>query len=179
MEELILRDPAVTAVGRWTGLDTNGYSPTPQNVGVLRVALKASGRRRAYPEISGGLREQLTSAIPSANVEFHQILEDMINDVSGVPAPLEVSLEGPDEPHSREVREPDSAIHRCDTGRYRRILRRRLYRSHDPHRAGRAGARSARMADDVMPLEPTAEVRDAPHLRNTLHRAIDAQPHTG
>jgi CzcA family heavy metal efflux pump len=97
MEQLILLDPAVTAVGRWTGLDTNGYSPTPQNVGVLRVALKASGRRRAYTEISDGLREQLTSAIPSANVSFHQILEDMINDVSGVPAPLEVSLEGPDQ----------------------------------------------------------------------------------
>jgi CzcA family heavy metal efflux pump len=96
MEELILRDPAVTAVGRWTGLDTNGYSPTPQNVGVLRVSLKAS-HRRAYPEISESLREQLTSAIPSANVSFHQILEDMINDVSGVPAPLEVSLEGPDQ----------------------------------------------------------------------------------
>ncbi|HVR45538.1 MAG TPA: efflux RND transporter permease subunit [Candidatus Binatia bacterium] len=97
MEQIIQRDPAVSAVGRWTGVDTNGYSPTPQNVGILRVALKPPGQRPGYPEVSDRLRELVAAAIPSADVSFHQILEDMINDVSGVPAPLEVSLEGPDQ----------------------------------------------------------------------------------
>ncbi len=27
--------PPSSAVGRWTGMDTNGFSPTPQNVGIL------------------------------------------------------------------------------------------------------------------------------------------------
>lgn len=97
MEQIIQGDPAVSAVGRWTGVDTNGFSPTPQNVGILRVALKPPGRRPGYPEVSDRLRDLVTAAIPSADVSFHQILEDMINDVSGVPAPLEVSLEGPEQ----------------------------------------------------------------------------------
>ncbi len=97
MESLVLQDPAVVAVGRWTGIDTNGYSPTPQNVGVLRVQLKPQRGRDAYPVVSNRLRDELSAAVPSARLDFHQILEDMINDVSGVPAPLEISIEGPDQ----------------------------------------------------------------------------------
>jgi CzcA family heavy metal efflux pump len=97
MERLILRDPAVVAVGRWTGIDTNGYSPTPQNAGTIRVELKPLGERAGYTEISDRLRSELAAAIPSVQLDFHQILEDMINDVSGVPAPLEISLAGPDQ----------------------------------------------------------------------------------
>ncbi|MGB6517684.1 MAG: efflux RND transporter permease subunit [Candidatus Cybelea sp.] len=97
MEELILRDPAVIAVGRWTGLDTNGYSPTPQNAGVLRIELKPQNQRASYSVLSERLRNELTDAIPAASLGFHQILEDSINDISGVPAPLEISLEGPDQ----------------------------------------------------------------------------------
>jgi CzcA family heavy metal efflux pump len=97
MEQLILRDPAVAAVGRWTGLDTNGYSPTPQNYGTLRVELKPANERPGYPVVSDRLRNELSAAIPAARFDFHQILEDVINDVSGAPAPLEISLEGPDQ----------------------------------------------------------------------------------
>lgn len=97
MEQLILRDPAVAAVGGWTGIDTNGYSPTPQNVGALRVQLKPQNERAGYPEVSDRLRTVLGDAIPAAQYDFHQILEDMINDVSGAPAPLEISLVGPDQ----------------------------------------------------------------------------------
>jgi CzcA family heavy metal efflux pump len=97
MEQIVLRDPAVVAAGRWTGLDTNGYSPTPQNVGILRVELKPQNQRPGYRAVSGRLRRQLAAAIPAAQFSFHQILGDMINDVSGVPAPLVISLIGPDQ----------------------------------------------------------------------------------
>ncbi len=97
MEQLIMRDPAVVAVGGWTGLDTNGYAPTPQNVGALRVQLKPQNQRAGYPQVSDRLRTVLADAVPSAQYDFHQILEDMINDVSGAPAPLEISLAGPDQ----------------------------------------------------------------------------------
>lgn len=97
MAGLILRDPAVSNVGSWTGIDTNGYSPVPQNVGVLRVALKPPSERESYEVVSDRLRRELTGAIPSARLDFHQILEDMINDVSGAPAPLEIALRGPDQ----------------------------------------------------------------------------------
>jgi CzcA family heavy metal efflux pump len=97
MEQLLLGDPAVVAVGRWTGVDTNGYSPTPQNVGAIRVELKPQNERAGYETVSDRMRDVLSDAFPSVNFDFHQILEDMINDVSGVPAPLEISLTGPDQ----------------------------------------------------------------------------------
>ncbi len=97
MERIIKADPAVVAVGRWTGIDTNGYSPTPQNAGAIRVRLKAPSRRASYDAVSARLRDRLTAAVPSAQYDFHQILEDMINDVSGAPAPLEISVRGPDQ----------------------------------------------------------------------------------
>ena len=97
MEAIVVRDPGVAAVGRWTGVDTNGYSPTPQNAGILRVRLKPDNQRQGYPAISDRLRDQLGAAIPAAQFDFHQILEDMIDDVSGAPAPIEVTLEGPDQ----------------------------------------------------------------------------------
>ena len=43
---MIGADPAVADVGRLTGVDSNGLSPTPPNVGILRVRLRPSGQRR-------------------------------------------------------------------------------------------------------------------------------------
>jgi CzcA family heavy metal efflux pump len=97
MEELIQRDPAVTQVGRWTGLDTNGISPIPQNQGILRVRLKPANARDGYEAVSDRLRDVLSSAFPGAQFDFHQILEDMINDVTGAPAPVEIELQGPEQ----------------------------------------------------------------------------------
>lgn len=97
MEELVLRDPAVASVGRWTGLDTNGVSPMPQNQGIVRVRLKPVNDRSGYEAVSDRLRDVLAAAFPGAQFDFHQILEDMINDVSGAPAPLEIELQGSDQ----------------------------------------------------------------------------------
>ncbi|HEV3153991.1 MAG TPA: efflux RND transporter permease subunit [Candidatus Baltobacteraceae bacterium] len=97
MEQIIKADPAVESVGRWTGIDTNGFSPTPQNAGAIRVRLRPANQRAGYEKVSDRLREQLADAVPAAQYDFHQILEDMINDVSGAPAPLEISVRGPDQ----------------------------------------------------------------------------------
>ena len=97
MEELVMRDPSVVSVGRWTGIDTNGYSPIPQNQGILRVVLKPLAQRAAYETVSDRLRDVLGNAFPDGQFDFHQILEDMINDVSGAPAPLEIELQGADQ----------------------------------------------------------------------------------
>lgn len=97
MEQIILHDPAVAAVGRWTGLDTNGFTPTPQNAGTLRVKLKPRSRRAGYDTVSSRLRDELAAAVPDVQLDFHQVLEDMINDVSGQPAPLEISVRGADQ----------------------------------------------------------------------------------
>ncbi len=97
MEELVMRDPAVVSVGRWTGVDTNGFSPMPPSQGIIRVVLKPASQRAAYPVVSERLRGVLGGAFPAAQFDFHQILEDMINDISGAPAPLEIAVQGPDQ----------------------------------------------------------------------------------
>ena len=95
MERIIAADPAVADVGRLTGIDSNGLSPTPPNAGLLRVRLRAANQRASYDEVSARLRDRLSDAVPSSLYDFHQILEDLINDLSGTPAPIEIVVQGP------------------------------------------------------------------------------------
>jgi CzcA family heavy metal efflux pump len=96
MERIALRDPAVESVGRFTGIDTNGFSPTQARQGTIRVRLR-SGGRPSYDVVSERLRDAYTTAIPAAQFDFHQILEDMINDMSGAPSPIQITVRGPDQ----------------------------------------------------------------------------------
>jgi len=97
MERVALQDPAVLTVGRFTGIDTNGYSPTQARTGTIRIRLKPQNERPGYEEVSSRLRGAFAAAVPAAQLDFHQILEDMINDLSGSPAPVELTLYGPDQ----------------------------------------------------------------------------------
>jgi multidrug efflux pump subunit AcrB len=96
MERLVAADPGVASVGRLTGVDSDGYSPTPQNKGLLRVALRPERTRDGYEAIAERLRDGLDALVPSATFDFHQILEDLIDGLSGAPAPVEIALYGPD-----------------------------------------------------------------------------------
>jgi CzcA family heavy metal efflux pump len=95
MERIVRADPAVAAEGRLTGVDTNGYSPTLPNAGTIRVSL-VTGARPSYDVISGRIRDAIADAVPAANLDIHQLLEDQINDLSGAPQPIEVTISGPD-----------------------------------------------------------------------------------
>lgn len=97
LEKVALADPAVSGVGRFTGIDTNGFSPTPPRTGTIRVTLKPKNQRAGYDEVSGRMRDAMQAAVPAAELDFHQILEDMINDMSGAPSPIEITLNGSDQ----------------------------------------------------------------------------------
>ncbi len=96
IERAVLADPAVLTTGRQTGVDTNGFSPTPPRVGTVRVRLRPPSQRGGYDEVSDRIRDAVSAAVPSAQLDVHQILEDMINDISGAPAPIEIEVSGPD-----------------------------------------------------------------------------------
>ncbi|HZZ64892.1 MAG TPA: efflux RND transporter permease subunit, partial [Candidatus Baltobacteraceae bacterium] len=95
MERIALQDPAVVSIGRFTGIDTNGFSPTQVRQGTMRIRLKPQGQRPSYDEVSSRLRDRFAAAVPAAQLDFHQILEDMINDMSGAPSPIQITLSGP------------------------------------------------------------------------------------
>lgn len=96
MERIVAADPAVQSEGRVTGIDTNGFSPTPPRTGTIRVRLQPLGKRPEFEAIADRLREQLNAAVPSATLDVHQILEDIINDISGAPSPIEIEVTGAD-----------------------------------------------------------------------------------
>ena len=96
MERIVAEDPAVIAEGRMTGMDTNGFSPTPPRTGTIRVRLQPLGKRPGFETIADRLRDRLNAAVPAANLDVHQILEDIINDISGAPAPIEIEVSGTD-----------------------------------------------------------------------------------
>lgn len=97
MEQLVIADPAVASVGRLTGINTNGFSPTQMGEGTLQVRLVEPTRRENYTVVSARLRERLEQSIPASRFDFHQILEDLINDTSGAPAAVEISVRGNDQ----------------------------------------------------------------------------------
>jgi CzcA family heavy metal efflux pump len=103
MQRVILSEPGVISVGRLTGIDTNGFSPTPVNVGTIRVMLKPLGQRAPFETIADQLRKRIGAAVPSAQLDIHQILEDMIDDVEGNPSPIELVIGGPSQTRLVEV----------------------------------------------------------------------------
>jgi CzcA family heavy metal efflux pump len=96
MERVVKADPAVETVGRLTGVDSNGFSPMPQNRGLLHIRLVPENQRAQFDTIAERMRTQLEAAVPSAQFSFRQILEDMIDDLSGAPAPVEVTVASAD-----------------------------------------------------------------------------------
>jgi multidrug efflux pump subunit AcrB len=97
LERAVLADPAVASEGRFTGIDTNGLSPMPVRAGIIRVRLKPLRERASFETIADRLREQLTDVVPAAQLDVHQILEDMVDDISGAPAPIELVISGNDQ----------------------------------------------------------------------------------
>ncbi len=94
IERIAAADPAVVSMGRLTGIDTNGYTPTQLNTSTLRLTL-TTGKRDGYPAISDRLRKAFAEAVPAASLDIHQLLEDSINDLTGAPQPIEIGITGP------------------------------------------------------------------------------------
>jgi len=97
IESVLMRDPAVKHEGRLTGLDSNGISPLALNRGAIRITMVPRNKRDGFDEVSSRLRDKIKDVVPAAQLDFHQILEDAINDLSGTPAPIEIVVRGADQ----------------------------------------------------------------------------------
>ena len=90
--EKILRDtPEVLITSRRTGLEMGFAAVTEANRGDFTVRLKPK-RSRPIDEIMSDVREQIKTTEPALDVEFVQLLQDMIGDLSNQPEDIVIKL---------------------------------------------------------------------------------------
>lgn len=94
LEGIIARLPEVASYSRRTGAQMGGALTEP-NQGDILVRLKPAPRRSA-DEIIGGLRTEAESSLPGMRLEFTQLMEDLIGDLTAVPQPIELKVFGSD-----------------------------------------------------------------------------------
>jgi multidrug efflux pump subunit AcrB len=97
VEQILRSVPEVESTSRRTGMQLGLAAVTEANTGDVSVKLKAD-RSRDIEEILADVREKLAHQEPALDVEFTQVLQDMINDLTGEPQPVEIKLFSPDGP---------------------------------------------------------------------------------
>src|SRR5262249_43975375 len=83
--------PEVESTSRRTGLQLGLAAVTEANTGDFLVHLKRD-RDRGIDDIISDVRKKVTDQYPQLDVEFIQVLQDMIGDLSSSPEPIEIKL---------------------------------------------------------------------------------------
>jgi CzcA family heavy metal efflux pump len=96
--EAVLKSlPEVATYSRRTGAELGPAAATEVSRGDIMVRLKPPGARdRGAEEVIAATRARVEREVPEARVEFVQVLQDILNDLSGTPRPLEVKVFGAD-----------------------------------------------------------------------------------
>jgi len=95
VENIIKTVPEVENTSRRTGLQLGLAAVTEPNTGDIAVKLKDK-RSRGIDDIIAEVRSKVTTQEPALDVEFTQVLQDMISDLTGAPQPIVVQLFSPD-----------------------------------------------------------------------------------
>ena len=91
LEQMIREIPEVQGASRRTGLQLGLAAVTEANSGDIAVKLK-SNHSRSTDEVISDLRARIAKEEPRVDVEFTQILQDMIGDLSNSPEPVQIKL---------------------------------------------------------------------------------------
>ena len=83
--------PEIESTSRRTGLQMGLAAVTEANTGDMTVKLR-SKRSRGIDEVIADARAEITKTEPQLEVEFIQVLQDMINDLSNAPEPIQIKL---------------------------------------------------------------------------------------
>ncbi len=89
--QIVRSVPEVESTSRRTGLQLGLASVTEANTGDISVKLK-DDRSRGIDEIIAEIRAKIAQQEPAIDVEFSQVLQDMIGDLTSVPEPIEIKL---------------------------------------------------------------------------------------
>jgi len=95
IEEILKSTPEVENTSRRTGLQLGLAAVTEANNGDFTVRLKKN-RKRDIDDIIADLRSEIESTEPATKVEFIQLLQDMIGDLTSAPQPVVIKLFSPD-----------------------------------------------------------------------------------
>jgi CzcA family heavy metal efflux pump len=91
VEKILRSTPEIEGTSRRTGLQLGLAAVTEANTGDISVMLKQD-RKRGVDEVISNVRERVNSAYPQLDTDFHQVLEDMIGDLTSSPEPIEIKL---------------------------------------------------------------------------------------
>jgi CzcA family heavy metal efflux pump len=91
VEQILRSTPEVESTSRRTGLQLGLAAVTEANTGDIAVKLKRR-RDRSAEEVIADVREKVTTQQPMLQVEFVQLLADMIGDLTNAPEPVAIKL---------------------------------------------------------------------------------------
>ena len=91
VEQILRATPDVESTSRRTGLQLGLAAVTEANTGDIAVKLKRD-RDRASDEVISEVREKIRQRVPMLDVEFIQLLQDMIGDLTSAPEPIAIKL---------------------------------------------------------------------------------------
>ncbi len=101
LEEMVRKVPEVSGSSRRTGLQLGLAAVTEVNRGDILVKLKQD-RSRSVDDVISELRSQIAQQEPAVEVEFIQVLQDMIGDLTDAPEPVQIKLYSQDPAVLRE-----------------------------------------------------------------------------
>jgi len=94
VERILAKTPEVESTSRRTGLQMGLAAVTEANAGDITVKLKKK-RDRGIDDVIADVRAEINKTEPELDVEFTQVLQDMIGDLSNAPEPIQIKLFNP------------------------------------------------------------------------------------
>lgn len=91
VERIIHSTPEVESTSRRTGMQLGLAAVTEANTGDISVKLK-SKRSRGIDDVMEDIRQQIKATEPELDIEFTQVLQDMIGDLSNSPEPIQIKI---------------------------------------------------------------------------------------
>ncbi|QNI38256.1 efflux RND transporter permease subunit [Edaphobacter albus] len=91
VERILHKMPEVESTSRRTGLQMGLAAVTEANTGDITVKLKTK-RDRGIDEVMADARAEIKKTEPALDVEFTQVLQDMIGDLSNAPEPIQIKV---------------------------------------------------------------------------------------
>ena len=91
VENLLADIPEVESTSRRTAQEMGLFPVTEANTGDFTVKLKRT-RSRSVDDVTAEARDKIAEKYPMLEVEFVQLLQDMIGDLTSAPEPVEIKL---------------------------------------------------------------------------------------